>query len=131
MSQELLNAAYNTLPTVRSSRSQLYKDDTLLTLSVQSRTACSRWLESGRPLSGPLYEEKCRLRWAVRQRVCFCAARAERRRVQRREKLFALNDHRSPWVEGEYLRKLKMSGEFISNPATLFEAPFALQMLGN
>ena len=37
---------------------------------------------------GFFYEEKCRLMREVRKRVNFCAAREERRRVQRRERMF-------------------------------------------
>ena len=44
-------------------------------------------------MDGPIYEEKCGLRRAVRKRVRYCAAQKENRRIQRREKLFATNHH--------------------------------------
>ena len=59
VSQELQNAAYDTLPIIRSS--EIQKDNTLSVLCSQSRAPRSRWIDSGRPLLGPLYEEKCRL----------------------------------------------------------------------
>ena len=92
-----------TLPTVRLPSSPRYKDKTLSALCAQSRMALSRWKASGCPSSGSLHEEKCRLRRAVRRRVHFCAAQAEKRRTQRRERLFAANDRK-------HFRTSKMGG---------------------
>ena len=43
---------------------------------------------------GPLFNEKSRLRSAVRKRVRWCAARDEHLRHQRREKLFINRENR-------------------------------------
>ena len=48
-------------------------------------------MEAGRPDEGPLVDEKSR---AVRKRVRFYAARSERIRMQRRERMFAARDSR-------------------------------------
>ena len=45
------------------------------------------WKKAGRPRSGPLYEEKSRLRCEVRRRVRFCAGKAERLKISKRERL--------------------------------------------
>ena len=46
------------------------------------------------PSEGLLYEEKNRLKRAVRKRIRWCAAKSERLRVQRRDRLFAHQDGR-------------------------------------
>ena len=52
------------------------------------------WKSAGSPTEGPLFEEKSRLRSVVRKRIRRCAARNERLRHQRRDKLFATQDSR-------------------------------------
>ena len=70
-------------------------------------------------MDSPIYEEKCGLRRAVRKRVRYCAAQVENRRIQHREKLFATNHHRRfrrPGGEKNQLLKLRVNGEFVSDP---------------
>ncbi len=78
-----------TLPQVPERKKSSYRDDTLSCLCAQSKNARIAWREAGCPSEDPLYEEKGRLRRAVTRRVRFCAAREERKRIQRRERLFA------------------------------------------
>ena len=85
----LAEAAEKTLPQVQGRRTSMYRDNTLSCLCAQSRAAHKAWREAGCPSDGPLYEEKGRLRRAVRRKVRFCAAAAEHSRIQRREKMFA------------------------------------------
>ena len=71
------------------------RDDTLSCLCSQSRAARLAWQQAGCPGEGLLFEEKSRIRRAVRRRVRFCAARAEMMRIQRRDGMFASgNRHR-------------------------------------
>ena len=65
----------------------------LTTLCSQSRMARSKWKEAGSPCDGSLYEEKCKLRQAVRGRVRFCAAQRERSRISRRGRMFETKDN--------------------------------------
>ena len=69
-----------------------WRDKTLSSLCAQSKVARDSWLRASRPLEEVLFEEKCRLRRAVRRRVKFCAARAERLRIQRRDLLFSTHN---------------------------------------
>ena len=85
----LTSVAEMLLPHVQPRRKTRWKDDTLSCLCAQNTAARRAWKEAGRPTEGPLYEKKGRLRQAVRRRVRFCAAQAERLRIQRREKMFA------------------------------------------
>ena len=82
----LTDAAEKLLPHVQPRRRARWRDDTLSCLCAQSRAARAAWKEAGRPGEGPLFDEKSRLRRAVRKRVRFCAARSERMRMQRRER---------------------------------------------
>ena len=86
---ELLNgAAQCTLPIRGCGKSKRYTDNTLKQLCRESAQARRAWRDAGRPENGPLYEEKLRLRRAVRRRIRACAAKAERKR----EKLFTTQD---------------------------------------
>ena len=58
------------------------------------------WKSAGSPTKGLLFEEKSRLQSAVRKRIRWCAARDERLRYQRRNKLFATQDSRTTEKEG-------------------------------
>ena len=85
------------MTTSSSARSRRWRDDTLSCLCSQSRAARLAWKQAGCPGEGLLFEEKSRIRRAVRRRVRvrFCAARAERMRIQRRDGMFASgNRHR-------------------------------------
>ena len=73
----LAEAAEKTLPQVQGKRTSRYRDNMLSCPCVQSRVARKAWRKAGGPSDGPLYEEKGRLRRAVRRRVRFCAATAE------------------------------------------------------
>jgi len=72
---------------------------------------------------GPLFEEKGRLRRAGRQRVRFCAARAERQHIQRRDRLFAVGDRnrfRAPKGR-QNGRKLVVNGKIVNDPELLLD----------
>ena len=85
----LCDAAEKTLPLIQPRKPQRWKDDTLTALCAQSRSARRAWKDAGCPSEGLFFEEEGRLRRAVRRRVRFCAAKAERMRIQRRDKMFA------------------------------------------
>jgi len=117
----LVDAAERHLPLVHPRRPTRWRDDTLSCLCTQSRAARAAWKEAGCPLEGPLYEEKGRLRRAVRRRVRFCAARAERLRIQRRDRMFASGNRfrfRTP-RQRKRCCKLVVDGKVVSNPEVL------------
>jgi len=88
----LWDAAEKILPLIQPRKPQRWKDDTLTALCAQSRSACRAWKDAGCPSEGPFYEEEGRLCRAVRRRVTFCAAKAKRNRIQRRDKMFAAGE---------------------------------------
>ena len=84
------------------------------------------WKDAGSPSEGPLFEEKGRLRRAVRKRVRFCAARSERLRMQRRDRMFAAGDGRrfkSPQRRKSRCAKLAVGGggDIVQDPETLLQ----------
>ena len=83
----ITDAAQKTLPHLKPKKAHKFRDRTLSQLCVNSKEAWRVWCEEGRPPSGPLYDAKCALQREVRQRMKFCAAMEERKRVQRRENL--------------------------------------------
>ena len=118
----LAQVAEKTLPVKKAESRHRFKDATLSALCAQSSLARRKWIDEGRPMDGPIYEEKCGLRRAVRKRVRYCAAQEENRRIQRRDKLFATNHHqrfRKPKGESNVPRKLCVNGEFVSDPEKL------------
>ena len=73
---------------------------------------------------GSLSEEKGRLCRDVRRRVRFCAAKAERMTIQRRDKMFtagARSCFRLPGRKNNRCSKLIVDGKVISSPQTLME----------
>ena len=84
----LTEMAESLLPCVKPKRKSRYKDNTLSCLCAQSHAAHVARRDAGSPSVGPLSDEKNRLRRAVRKRVRWCAAKAERMRNQRRDRLF-------------------------------------------
>ena len=82
------------------------------------------WKSAGSPTEGPLFEEKSRLRSAVRKRIRWCAARDERLRHQRRDKLFATQDSRrfvTPQRRKARCSKLVIGGETVQDPDCLLK----------
>ena len=77
----LVETAEKRLPLIRPRGQSHGRDDILSRLCTQSRAARAAWKEAGAPQEGPLYDEKGRLRRAVRQRVRYCAAKAGRLRI--------------------------------------------------
>ena len=98
------------LPCVQPRRRTRWRDDTLSCLFAQSRAARVAWKG---PSEGPLFEEKGRLHRAVRKRVRFCAARSERLRMQRRDRMFAAGDGRR--FKSPQRRKSAVALEVASN----------------
>ena len=120
----LVDAAEQQLPLVQPKRPRRWRDDTLSCLCAQSRAAHSAWKQAGCPGEGPLFEEKSGLRRAVRRRVRFCTARAERMRIQRRDRMFASdNRHRfnTPMQKKSRCGKLIVNGEVVSDPEVLLD----------
>ena len=93
-------------------------------MCAQSRAARAAWKEAGRPGEGPLFDEKSRLCRGLRKRVRFCAARSERMRMQRRERMFAARDSRrfrTPQWKKSRCVKLAVGREVVQNPEVLLQ----------
>ena len=90
----LQESAVRLLPIIQPKKGRKWRDDVLSGLCAKSRQAHAAWKSAGCPPAGLLYEEKNRLRCAVRKRIRWCAAKSERLRVQRRDRLFAHQDGR-------------------------------------
>ena len=77
-------------------------------------------------MSGPSYDAKCALRREVQQRVKFCSAMEERKRVQRQESLFRSNSHlrfRTPQSRSKSkCTRLRVNGTLLSDPSLLLQA---------
>ena len=119
----ITDAAHKTLPLLKPSKTNRFKDRTLSQLCAKSKGA---WCGEGRPSSGPLYDAKCALRREVRHRIKYCSAMEERRRVQRRETLFRTNSHlrfRTPQKRGKSkCTRLRVNGAMVSDPSLLLQA---------
>jgi len=76
----LQESAARLLPCVQPRKGRKWRDDVLSGLCAKSRSARAAWKDAGCPSSGPLCDEKSRLRRAVRKRVRWCAARSESER---------------------------------------------------
>ena len=107
----LVEIAEKRLPLIRPRGHSHWKDDILSRLCAQSRAARASWKEACAPQEGPLYDEKGRLRRAVRQRVRYCAAKAERLRIQRRDRLFVKNGKEQVQVAGREAKWEQACGE--------------------
>ena len=66
------------------------KDEVLTNLYALSKDAQKVWVKAGQPSTGPEFDEMCRLRREVRQRVRFSAGKTERLRIRRRHRMFAI-----------------------------------------
>lgn len=73
------------------SRKQVH-DHVLTDLCWKSRSAFRQWKNSGRPLSGPIYNQRIKSKRAVKFHLNACKAREERRRIQQHDDLFK-NSH--------------------------------------
>ena len=84
VSQQLLIAGQKLLPVCKAPkrRRKWYKDQALARLAACKKAAWDRWSNSGRPIEGPLHEEKVKTRAEFRKRMNICAANEERKRVQ-------------------------------------------------
>ena len=85
VSQQLVKAVCHTLPTVSKTlkKKRWFKDQELSHLAALKKAAWDKWSCSGRPQSGPLYEDKVRSRGEFRKRLKLCAAQSERARIQK------------------------------------------------
>ena len=82
------------------------------------------WKSAGCPREGPLFDEKSRLWSAVRKRVRWCGARAERQRHQQRDKLFVAQDGRrftTPQRRKARCSKLVVGREMVQDPDSLLQ----------
>ena len=128
VSRILVSAAEKTLPSKGKMRRKItwYRDDDLKSVYAQSKEARKAWKEVGCPTEGDLFERKAKMRRAVRSRVRVCAAMEERRRIQRREKLFqqgARASHRFRFSQQkrDKCSKLLKDGELVTERGTLLE----------
>ena len=120
------DAAQKSLPHLQSKKAHKFSDRTLSQLCAQSKEAWRVWCEGGRPSSGPLYDAKCTMRRKVRQRIKFCAAMEERKRVQKCEKLFKTNAYPRFRIPQKHQKSqctcLRVNGTLISDPSHLLNA---------
>ena len=117
----LKETADRLLPSIEPRRKKRWRDDTLSCLRAQARLV---WKSAGLPTEGPLFDEKIRLRSAVRKRVRWCAAKAERLRHQRRDRVFATQDSRrfmTPQRRKARCSKLVIGGETVQDSETLLK----------
>ena len=120
----LTEVAEELLPCVQPKRRSRFRDDVLNRLCAQSRAARAAWRDAGSPPNGPLSEEKNRIRRAVRKRVRWCAARTERSRVQRRNRLFAAGDNhrfKTPQRKKSRCSKLVVEDVTVQDPEVLLK----------
>ena len=125
VSKLLCDSAVRSLPLLQHRKKLRWRDSTLTALCAKSRIARKVWREADSPSNGPLYDEKCHLRRAVRKRVRFCAAQAENRRIQRRDRLFSSGDKghfRLPQRKKKVHTKLLSDGEIIEGTQSLLDA---------
>lgn len=118
----LLDAGRCTLPLVCHGQKKKYTDRILKQLCSESAVARKTWRDAGRPLEGDIYEKKLRLRRAVRRRVRLCTAMSERKRIRRRERLFA-EKHGSRFKVSRKKRvceRLLVKGEMVTDKEVLF-----------
>ena len=88
--------------------------------------AQKKWRENGCPTSGPLFDEKRRLRIEVRKRVKHCAMQSERRHIQQRQKLFSSRAPHRFKVPGSHsmqskCSKLMVNGNIVSAQSELLQ----------
>jgi len=122
----LLGAAREELPLVRQGGRPQYRDERLKALCRQSMEARKKWRENGCPTSGPLFDEKRRLRIEVRKRVKHCAVQSERRHIQQRQKLFSSRAPHRFKVPGSHsmqskCSKLMVNGNIVSAQSELLQ----------
>ena len=85
---------------------------------TQSKEARRIWKDAGCPSEGELFDRRVEARRAVRRRVKECAAREERRRIQKRERLFrsgAPNRFRLPQRRNKSCSKLMKDGRIVND----------------
>ena len=86
--------------------------------STQSKETRRIWKDAGCPSEGELFDRWVEARRAVRRRVRECAAREERRRIQKRERLFwsgAPNRFRLPQRRKKSCSKLMKDGRIMND----------------
>ena len=88
VSSILVECGLQTLPLTNGRKSHRWKDEVLNNLCALSKNARKVWVKVGRPPSGPEFDEKCRLRREVWKR--FCAGKAERLRIRRRDRMYCI-----------------------------------------
>ena len=87
-------------------------------MCTQSKEARRIWKDAGCPSEGELFDRWVESRRAVRRRVRECAAREERRRIQKRERLFrsgAPSRFRLPQRRKKSCLKLMRDGRIVSD----------------
>ena len=120
----LTEVAEELLPCVQPKRRSRFRDNVLSRLCAQSRAARAAWRDAGSPPDGPLFEEKNRMRRAVRKRARWCAARTERSRVQRRDRLFATGDNhrfKTPQRKKSRCSRLVVEDVTVQDPEVLLK----------
>ena len=128
ISQKLISIANLCIPkkkerTVHHQRDKIH-DPVLSEVCWKSCSAFRVWKNSGRPLSGPIYDDCIRCKRAVKFHLntMSCRAREERKRIQRRDEMFESNHSRhfqSNYKKKVSCTKLLSDGKVISDPDEL------------
>ena len=63
------------------------RDSVLKERCQACRVAHLKWKQGGKPDSGSLFDERIRTKKAVRERLKFCEANQERKRLQKRDEM--------------------------------------------
>ena len=116
----LTDVAKKTLPTVggKGKKRRWFRDAVLKSACTQSKEARGIWKDAGCPSEGELFDHRVESRRAVRMRIRECAAREERRRIQKRERLFrsgAPSRFRLPQRRKKSCLKLMRDGGIVSD----------------
>ena len=83
-----------------------------------------KWREAGCPSEGPSFKEKGKLRSAVKRRVRFCAVKEERKRLQRRKRMFTSKERgcfTTPQRKKVRCSKLIVEGEIVCESEALLD----------
>ena len=114
----LTDATTKTLAICNGKKKRWHRDDELKALCAQGREVKRAWREAGCPGDGVLYDQKTLIRRAVRKRVRVCAAKVERMRIHRRERLFSRkgsNRFVTPNRRRKACSKLVVDGKMIND----------------
>ena len=121
--KSMLQAAKSSLPLIkrRSCKKKFIDDETLRVKCTISKASWHTWRNLGRPRSGPVYDEMCRCKKAVKSYIYSCRACEERARLQECDCLFSNRDQRHFTIPRRSIshHKLSVGGKIITDKPQL------------